>query len=452
MYVTDDVVNLREATGQMELTSELKDLLEQEPFDEAALEKIREVVFASENNLHNFNSLVNQQMQSASPKQAAEALKVGLSLCVLNRYEDAVRLARRGSGFGEKWLYLGRAQRVVRDYPAAMKSFDKARAAGVSAAVVAVEQARTQLAASSLEKADALLNGVAEDDREALWHVARASLLEAQGNRREAVNTYEHALDYDEDNQEAMFRLAYLADLAGDDDQALAYYESFMEGGPAHANALLNLAVLYEDREEYDKAEDCISKVLAIWPDHERARLFLKDIEAGQDMVIDEDIERFQEKRSALFDVPIADFELSVRARNCLQSMGINTLGDLLRVTEEQLLAYKNFGETSLDEIKNLLDSKNLRLGQALEEERKVRQQEILKQVQGDPAVLVKPVGELELSVRARKALQRLNIQTIGELAARSESELLGVKNFGQTSLNEIRQRLGEYGLTLRRT
>ena len=47
--------------------------------------------------------------------------------------------------------------------------------------------------------------------------------------------------------------------------------------------------------------------------------------------------------------------------------------------------------------------------------------------------------------------MQRLNIQTIGELAARSESEFLGVKNFGQTSLNEIRQRLGEYGLTLRK-
>ena len=218
-----------------------------------------------------------------------------------------------------------------------------------------------------------------------------------------------------------------------------------------HVHALLNLAVIYEDREQYDKAEDCIDKVLAIWPNHERARLFLKDILASQDMIIDEDVERFREKRSALFDIAITDFELSVRARNCLQSMGINTLGDLLRINEEQLLAYKNFGETSLDEIKQLLTSKGLRLGQALEEERKARQQEILKQVQGDPAILVKPVGELQLSVRARKALQRLNIQTIGELAARTESELLGVKNFGQTSLNEIRQRLGEYGLTLRK-
>ncbi len=233
-------------------------------------------------------------------------------------------------------------------------------------------------------------------DRDADWLVAQARVLEARGQRKGAIALYEQALDLDRGNQEATFRLAYLADLEGDDEQAIDYYESLASGGPVHVHALLNLAVLYEDREQYEKAENCIDKVLAIWPEHERARLFLKDILAGRDMIIDEDVERFREKRSALFDIAITDFELSVRARNCLQSMGINTVGDLLRVTEEQLLAYKNFGETSLDEIKNLLTSKGLRLGQALEEERKVRQQEILKQVQGDPAVLVKPVAELQ--------------------------------------------------------
>ena len=66
------------------------------------------------------------------------------------------------------------------------------------------------------------------------------------------------------------------------------------------------------------------------------------------------------------------------------------------------------------------------------------------------PDVLAKPVSELELSVRSRKCLQRLNINTIGELAIRTEAELLGTKNFGQTSLVEIKQRLTENGLALR--
>ena len=73
--------------------------------------------------------------------------------------------------------------------------------------------------------------------------------------------------------------------------------------------------------------------------------------------------------------------------------------------------------------------------------------------VSGDvpPEMLGKTVGDMELSVRSRKALQRLNINTIGELASRTEDELLGCKNFGQTSLNEIKQQLGSFGMTLRK-
>ena len=53
--------------------------------------------------------------------------------------------------------------------------------------------------------------------------------------------------------------------------------------------------------------------------------------------------------------------------------------------------------------------------------------------------------------MRARKALQMLNIRTLGELASRTEAELMGVKNFGATSLAEIKQRLQDHGLSLRR-
>jgi len=52
--------------------------------------------------------------------------------------------------------------------------------------------------------------------------------------------------------------------------------------------------------------------------------------------------------------------------------------------------------------------------------------------------------------VRARKALQLLSISTLGELASRTEAELMGVKNFGATSLHEIRERLAQHGLALR--
>ncbi len=60
-------------------------------------------------------------------------------------------------------------------------------------------------------------------------------------------------------------------------------------------------------------------------------------------------------------------------------------------------------------------------------------------------------VNDLNLSVRARKALALLNVQSIGDLATRTEAELMGVKNFGMTSLLEIKDKLADMGLSLRK-
>jgi DNA-directed RNA polymerase subunit alpha len=59
----------------------------------------------------------------------------------------------------------------------------------------------------------------------------------------------------------------------------------------------------------------------------------------------------------------LAELNLSVRATNCLESEGINTVRDLVGRTEEQLLQVRNFGETTLQEVKDRLDAIKLRLG-----------------------------------------------------------------------------------------
>jgi DNA-directed RNA polymerase subunit alpha len=169
-------------------------------------------------------------------------------------------------------------------------------------------------------------------------------------------------------------------------------------------------------------------------------------------MYYDEDQARRIAKRNAVLDIPVTDFELSVRARNCLKKMNIRTLGDLVRTTEAELLGYKNFGETSLKEIKDMLAAKGLRLGQALEDgsEFTATPEPQVEAGQAADGVLSTPIEQIELSVRARRVLDQLNIRTLGDLAARSEAELLAQKNFGQTSLNELRQRLAENSLSFR--
>ncbi len=58
-------------------------------------------------------------------------------------------------------------------------------------------------------------------------------------------------------------------------------------------------------------------------------------------------------------------------------------------------------------------------------------------------------VDIIELSSRAANCLKVANIQTIGELVSKTEQELLAVKNFGQKSLDEIKEKLEELGLSL---
>jgi len=282
--------------------------------------------------------------------------------------------------------------------------------------------------------------------------VTLANKLEAAGDRQTAVVEYRKAVNADPMNVEAMFKLAYLLDLMGEEDEALALYEQCCDTPPANVNALLNLAVLYEDREDYAAAERCLRQVLDTRPNHIRARLYMRDIQASREMVVVEEQDRDIFKRKAMLDTPVTDFELTVRARTCLKKMNIRSLGDLLKITEAELLSYKNFGESSLIEIKKMLSNKGMRLGQGLEDAHRQARKALMEQYKGTgkEAVFAKPISELALSVRARKAVQLMSCQTLGDLASHTEAELMGIKNFGATSLKEVKERLADFGLYLR--
>lgn len=64
-------------------------------------------------------------------------------------------------------------------------------------------------------------------------------------------------------------------------------------------------------------------------------------------------------------------------------------------------------------------------------------------------SALLKPVSELELSVRSANCLQNANIKYIYELVSKTEGEMLRTKNFGRKSLNEIKEILNNMGLGL---
>ena len=68
------------------------------------------------------------------------------------------------------------------------------------------------------------------------------------------------------------------------------------------------------------------------------------------------------DETSKIASMPIEELDLSVRPYNCLKRAGINTLGDLLQKTEDEVVNVKNFGRKSLDEVKEKLAGFGLEL------------------------------------------------------------------------------------------
>ncbi|MBN1816844.1 MAG: tetratricopeptide repeat protein [Sedimentisphaerales bacterium] len=399
----------------------------------------------------NSSELRKQKFAEQIEKNMGNALAAGVGLEMIGEPTRAMELLAKAPDGKEKYLYLAYAQRTMGQYDQALSCFEKAAKQHADSLLIAMEKVATFRMAGRFDEAAAELQTCSNYEKvSAEFHYQRGRLANAQGQYEAAIADFQIAVELDPHHSEALFQLAYALDLRGEEEAAIDYYRQAVKSPPIHVNALLNLAVLYEDREEYDRAGICVDIVLASHPNHAKARLFLKDIDSARTMVYDEEKAKRQDRHAKILEIPLTDFELSVRSRNCLKKMNLNTLGDLLRITEAELLSYKNFGETSLLEIKRILDMKGLRLGMALETAAGCLSAQAFASSASEE-VLNKSVDELELNVRSRRCLTRLNVRTLGELIMRTEAELLGCKNFGVTSLNEIKERLNQFGLSLRK-
>ncbi len=388
---------------------------------------------------------------------ASLSMKVAQGFYASRAFTDAIEWFDKTETTAKQTWLKATSYKALGQYKDAVSCYEQAENKGCDSFDVAMAIVNCLRAEGDYENALEHLKRVSRvGDIRAEYHYQMGRVSEKMSDHETALEELEKAVSLDENHSKALFHLAYQQDLFGDEDQAVELYKRCIATGRAPLNALLNLAVIYEDVEEYSLAAQSVRQVLYQYPNHQRAQMFLRDIESSKTMYFDEDQEKRTDTHNKILEIPISDFELSVRSRNCLKKMNIRTLGDLLRVTESELLAYKNFGETSLQEIKIILTSKSLRLGQMLEETKKVRSNKDNDQVREetpevDQEVLDKPIGDLELSVRSRKCLERLNLETIGDLTSCTEAELLGCKNFGMTSLDEVNQRLESKNLALRK-
>src|SRR5712691_1424831 len=99
---------------------------------------------------------------------------------------------------------------------------------------------------------------------------------------------------------------------------------------------------------------------------------FIQYAEPGPEMALEERMDaaatgdQVDQELERKLNMSLAELELSVRATNCLESEGITTVRDLVIRTDEELLEVRNFGETTLREVKSKLSERGLYLGMKL--------------------------------------------------------------------------------------
>src|SRR3954464_5433941 len=114
----------------------------------------------------------------------------------------------------------------------------------------------------------------------------------ANGQIEMAIDRLDEAHELDQENEEVMFKLAYLLDLRGADQRAIQVYEILADRRPVREGVLLNLSILYEDANRYDDAEMCLERLLTVNPNHARGKLYQKDVDSSLSMSFDEDTEK----------------------------------------------------------------------------------------------------------------------------------------------------------------
>jgi len=432
---------------------DLKDLiLSNNSFGPADVGAIRAAITENYAHFSELRDAVGEMETDASLSPAGKA-KMGVCLFLLGRFDAALTTLSSSDGGALALFFQGRSHFELGRYDEAIEAYQQAQKSGYNTDECNIRIAEAHRYAGRVEESLALLDnifGPAEQTAEYMYQ--RAATVAIVGDRKdEAIALYQRAVTTDENHAGALFGLALENDRMGNDEESLNLYERAAKAFPTGIGALINLGLIYEDRDQYEKAQMCYKRILDCYPAHPQAHLYMKDAGTLGNMLYDEEAQRRNDRLAQILNMPVANFELSVRSRNCLAKMGIDTIGDLTRTSEAELLSSKNFGETSLYEIREILGSKGLALGQFAHEKKSGDPPVDTSHMSADEqALLERPIGDLNLSVRARKCMARLQINTIGELIRKTGDDMLECKNFGVTSLNEVREKLSDLGLKMR--
>ncbi len=198
------------------------------------------------------------------------------------------------------------------------------------------------------------------------------------------------------DGAQGLYLKGLLADLQGYHDEAMKCYEKALEVEPGHPSALFRLAYIMDLTGEDSRALELYEQLRKMRPMHLNTVMNLG--------VLYEDRGEYE------------------RAIQCYQTV---------------LDYYPGHGRADL-----YLKDAQASLTMFYDEDAARREAKVAQ-------ILGQPVAEISFSPRVRTALQKLGVNSLAELVAKSEEDLLQIPNFGRTSLRELKEFLSSKGLSL---
>jgi len=156
-------------------------------------------------------------------------------------------------------------------------------------------------------------------------------------------------------------------------------------------------------------------------------------------------------------------FDLDGKGTRTLKAIGQQFGVSSERVRQKQIKALRllrhpergwrmvMFFRSALEDRIEYLENKNRQLEQDLAQERKHRMTKEMKARFGDVSPDHISIFDFELSVRLENCLRNNDVNTLGQVLVKTESNFLHMKNFGRRTLNELKEILSEYGHSLAR-
>lgn len=173
----------------------------------------------------------------------------------------------------------------------------------------------------------------------------------------------------------------------------------------------------------------------------------LNGVIAHSDVIIsffEERAKRIKEILPNVQDAPIESLGLGTRATNALRRGGIHTVGALIQMSQKDIFELRNVGVLSREEITKAIES-IVQSGKIVYHEREEESKTIIETTPESsrlsellPEIESIRLDDVPFSVRARNALKRANIQTADELVQMSEKDIMGLRNVGAQTRDEI--------------